>query len=109
MGVLAMLGLKGRDRAAMVILNASDTVRELLDTVGVSRLWDFSSTPSVGDDWATICSAAAGALTTRDAAATVLDAHRTLMAIDPQNVPRFQALVKMLADELGENEQEKRN
>lgn len=108
MGVLAMLGLKGREQAALVILNASEKLRDLLDTVGVSRLWEFSSTSAAGDDWATICRAAAGALTTSGAANTVLEAHRTLMAIDPENVPRFKTLVSMLADELGETEHEKR-
>jgi anti-anti-sigma regulatory factor len=101
MGVMAMLGLRGRGRTAFVIVNASASLRALLDGIGVSALWRFSDTPAPDSGWTTVCRAAAGALTVLGAADTVLDAHQTLMRIDPENVPRFQSLVTMLADELG--------
>jgi len=105
MGVLAMLGLKGRDGVAFVIVNATPALRELLETIGVARLWKFSPEAAPGGQWNSICRAAAGAISIEGAASTVLKAHQTLMQIDPENIPRFEALVRMLESELNDSDQ----
>ncbi|MBN2452552.1 MAG: STAS domain-containing protein [Lentisphaeria bacterium] len=108
LGVLAMLGLQGRGCSAFAIVNASPALRELLTTIGVSRLWRFSAVPAPERTWATICRAAAEAFAVDGAAETVLQAHQTLMELDPENVPRFETLVKMLVDELSQQEEQRR-
>ena len=109
MGVLAMLGLKSRNRTAMVIVNATPPLRELLETIGVARLWVFSEEPAPDGDWKALCQAAAGAIAVDEAADTILKAHQTLMQIDADNVPRFESVVRMLECELKDNDEEKKD
>ena len=100
MGVLALIGLESRGRTDIVFVNTGDQHRRLLDSIGVSRLFRFAQTQVTGTDWRSICEAAEGACSGDDVAATVLEAHKALMELDPANVPRFADVVGMLSDEL---------
>ena len=102
MGVLAMIGLEGRGSTDVVFVNVSDQHRRLLDSIGVSRLFRFSKKRVRATDWRSICEAADGAYTGSDVAATVLEAHRALMELDPANVPKFKDVVSMLSDEIAD-------
>lgn len=104
MGVLAMIGLEGRGRTDIVFVNVGDLHRRLLDSIGVSRLFRFSQKRVCTTDWRSICEAAEGAYSGSDVTATVLEAHKTLMELDPANVPKFRDVVSMLSDELRETE-----
>lgn len=104
LGVFAMLGLEGRNKTEIVIVNASGAVRNALDVVGVSRLCRFAEHSVSNLKWSTLCEAAAGAVGTEETSQTILDAHRTLMNLDEDNVPKFKDVVELLESELGSAE-----
>lgn len=102
MGVLAMIGIEGRRREVqLLVVNAEENHRKLLDGIGVSRVWDFSDTPVPQVNFATLCEAAKGSVSTDDVAELVLEAHQTLMDLDEANVPKFKNVVELLSLELG--------
>jgi anti-anti-sigma factor len=102
MGVLAMIGIEGRRRnVQLLVVNADENHRKLLDGIGVSRVWEFSDTPVPQVNFATLCEAAKGAVSMGDVAELVLEAHQTLMSLDEANVPKFKNVVDLLSLELG--------
>jgi anti-anti-sigma factor len=102
MGVLAMIGIEGRKRQArLLVVNAGESNRKLLNDIGVSRVWSFSDTPVPETELATLCEAAKGAVSTADVADLVLAAHQTLMDLDEANIPKFKNVVELLSLELG--------
>lgn len=100
MGVLAMLAIESRGRGTILLVNASPANRALLDGLGVSRLLRFAAQPVPQVTWESLCRAAAGTAEMGSVAGTVLDAHQTLMDVDPANVPKFRAVVDMLRQDL---------
>ncbi len=104
LGVFAMLGLEGRGKTELVVVNASDAVRNSLDVVGVSRLCRFADQTVADLKWSTLCEAAAGAVSTEETSETILEAHRTLMNLDEDNVPKFKDVVELLESEIGSSE-----
>jgi len=103
LGVIAMIGLEGHRRAEVVIVNANECVRSTMNSVGLTRLCRFTEQELGEADWDTLCQAAVGAVTMDNVAETVLNAHKTLMDLDPENVPKFRDVVEMLHQELAEN------
>ena len=106
MGVLAMVGLEGRDGVSLVIVNANDHQKRLLTSIGVARLFHFASEPVPKADWQSLCEVAADPLNMKGVAGTVLSAHRTLMDLDPENIPRFRDVVDILTEEIEKSEDE---
>jgi len=100
MGVLAMLGLQARGKAAIIIVNASEHHRELLDGIGISRLFQFSDEAIPEVNWHNLCGAATAVRDMGQLADTILDAHKTLMNVSADNVPKFKDVVDMLSTEL---------
>jgi len=105
-GVLAMIALQGRGKTATVVVNATAAHRELLDSIGVSRLCSFAEKPVEDVTWESLCEATAGAVDMSGAASTVLAAHITLMDLDPANVPKFRDVVELLSAEVESSEKE---
>jgi anti-anti-sigma factor len=103
MGVLAMIGLRGRNRANLVLVNADESHRDLLDGIGVSMVWTYADEPVPEVSWETLCKAAAGTAEAEDVGQTILDAHRTLMELTPENIPKFKNVVDMVSKELGKS------
>ncbi len=100
MGVLAMIGLETKGRSEVLLVNVGKSNRNLLDGLGVSRLFRFAERPVAEVNWNSLCQAAATVDNMNQISGTVLDAHQTLMQIDPQNVPKFQSVVDMLRQEV---------
>lgn len=100
LGVLAMIGLEARDSAAVLIVNADEQHRRLLDGIGISRLFEFAESRTSEGTWQELCEAAAEAANMEDVADTIVEAHRTLMDISPDNVPKFKDVVEMLSSEM---------
>jgi len=100
LGVLAMIGLQGRDTAGLVIVNADEAHRGLLESIGLSRIWTFAEKPVRNVTWRSLCEAAVGAVDMKSVGETVLAAHRTLMDLAPENVPKFRDVVALLASEM---------
>lgn len=98
MGILVKIGIRARGRLALLIVNADNAHRELLDGVGVSRVWKYVVTPVPQLSWGTLAEATSGPV--KDMAAKshiILEAHQALMDIDPANIPKFKNVVEMIA------------
>ncbi len=100
MGILAMLGLAAKNKAEVYIVNAGKMHRRLLDGIGISRLFTFAETEVAEVNWQTLCQAAENMTEMKQVAGTILDAHRTLMCIDPENIPKFKDVVELLSAEM---------
>ena len=96
LGVLASLSL--RLEKPIEMLNPSERINDLLDNLGVLELFriDQGDNPLVGrlDETET------PEANKREMTETSLEAHRTLMALNPENVPRFQDVAKFLEEDL---------
>ncbi len=95
MGVLAMLGLNARKKAAiMEICAANQQNRALLEGLGLKKLFSFTdSSIAIDGQWQ---SGATRDVQQKKGAETVLEAHKTLMSIDEQNVPKFEKIVDLV-------------
>jgi anti-anti-sigma factor len=105
LGVLAGFGLMmnpggAPDKCDIELLNPSPRVRELLENLGVLSLFKVTTiTPQLPDD--TKISAPAPVNPTQEQITrTCLEAHRTLMAVNPENVARFKDVTQFLAEDL---------
>jgi len=100
MGIMAMLALRAKKiNASIFICNADAANRTLLCGLGLKKLFQFTEgaveigaecqaeTPAPADDKVAH-------------AETVLDAHKTLMDVDQQNVPKFEKVVDFVQKDL---------
>lgn len=108
LGVLAGFGLKMTVRKngdsterSIELLNPNARVSELLENLGVAHL--FKVVTSL-DHRAQVDSALSPAIATaptrEEVASTCLEAHETLMAISPTNIPKFKEVAQFLAEDL---------
>jgi len=101
LGVMAMIGLEARrEKRAVIVVNIGKSLRDLLDTIGVSRVVSYAPQPVPEVNWRTLCTAASGAVAMGELGDTVLRAHQTLMEMDSENVPKFKDVVEMLSVEV---------
>jgi hypothetical protein len=104
MGVLAMIGLRARKYQLQAeIVNANDRHKKLLFGLGLKALFAYSHTPTGEADWAALCQTRLDTPTGAVPLATertVLEAHETLMSIDPENVPKFKDVVDYLRQDM---------
>ena len=107
MGMLAMLGLNAKKKGVPAeIYNASEQNEKLLCGLGLKKVFEFKSGPSMtGDD----VPAASNACTAESNARNVLDAHRTLMDIDEGNVQKFEKVVEYVKKDIDRMEQDKQS
>ena len=100
MGLLAMLGLRARKiNAFMEILNANEMNMGLLGGLGLEKLFKFSVRDTTEDkdkDWKKT-ETQSDKLSTAEA---VVDAHDTLMDVDPGNIPKFERVVDFAKKDL---------
>ena len=104
LGVLAGFGLKlppGNSGAQGIeLFNANARVAELLENLGVARL--FKMTGGVLQLPGDIKNGTPGSAspTYTEIARTCLEAHQTLMAMNPENAARFKDVAQFLAEDL---------
>tara|TARA_B100001123_G_C15013131_1_gene908374 strand:- start:169 stop:648 length:480 start_codon:yes stop_codon:yes gene_type:complete len=92
-----LLGMTGRlDR--IELLNASERIRDLLDSLGVLELLHLGDGPNPFDDQ--LIAAERTDADKRELAKASLEAHRLLMEVNPDNVPKFRDVTKFLAEEV---------
>ncbi len=100
LGILAMIGLEGRGKASMYLVNVPDEVKALIKSIGVARLFKIAEKSVPEFNWSSLCQI----VESSDGAAigdTVLEAHKTLIQIDPEhNAPKFKDLVELLDAEI---------
>ena len=113
LGVLAGLGLKlsangnGKPPRSIQLLNPSTRIAELLENLGVTQLFQVRhGQPLTGNGDA--CTQAPSAPTDKvELTRTCLEAHETLMRVNPENVDRFKDVTRFLAEDLRRLEQKK--
>ena len=105
LGLLAGLAIRlgetiapAQDRAVK-LLNASERITELLESVGVDHLFTILSGLPLNEGGLDAVQADVGA-GRKELAQASLEAHRTLMELDPGNVPRFKDVADFLAEDL---------
>jgi anti-sigma B factor antagonist len=105
LGVLAGFGLKIKlmeapdDCQGIELLNPNPRIVDLLENLGVLHLFKVSQglNPQPQSEAAPVASVGA---TKEDFTRACLEAHQTLMDINPQNVERFKDIAKFLAEDL---------
>ena len=106
LGVLAGFGLKlaspraTQAGAAIELLNPNVRVSELLENLGVAHLFKIvRGDPLLLEKMEPLPTATANP-TRQEMSRTSLDAHQTLMEINPANIPKFKDVAQFLADDL---------
>ena len=106
LGVLAGLGLKfsssrnNGNNATIELLNPNARISDLLDNLGVSHLFRAATgARSVPENLAALDTAPTHA-DRKEISKTCLEAHQTLMKINPDNVAKFKDVAQFLAEDL---------
>ncbi len=96
LGVLA--SLSQRLEKPIEMLNPSERINDLLDNLGVLELFriDQGDNPLVDR----LQEAETPETSKREMTETSLEAHSTLMALNPENIPRFKDVAKFLEEDL---------
>lgn len=98
MGILAMLGLRAKKiDAVMTIFNAGDLNKSLLFGLGLKKLFTFSEGEISLDPQGGTSQDGADRIAS---ARTVLEAHKTLMDVDEENVRKFEKVVDFVQKDL---------
>jgi anti-anti-sigma factor len=105
LGVLAGCGMKLNPKGAptergIELLNASERVTELLENLGAVHLFNLKTGALEIPDDAKACAPESTNPTHEQITRTSLEAHQTLMAINPENVARFKDVTQFLAEDL---------
>lgn len=98
MGVLAMLSLEARKKSVPVeVVNITDETLSLLKGLGVDRIMKFVDADSTAMNWKNVSNSYNDSMDSK----VILDAHKTLMDIDDENVSKFEHVVACLEAEIG--------
>ena len=100
MGLMVTLAIKSKRRFALLVVNASEQHHQLLDGIGVMRVWRYVDTEVPEMNWANLAEAVSGSVAldgeTRE---LIVAAHKTLMEVDERNIPKFKDVVEMMQAE----------
>ena len=99
MGVLAMIALRAKKIGAVIsIYNASELAKTQLFGLGLKKLFLFTEgTVTMGEPAAAAPDAPVDQITH---ATTVLEAHKTLMDVDQDNIEKFEKVVDFVQKDL---------
>ncbi len=104
LGVLAGFGLKLNRNAdaepAIELLNPNARISELLENLGVLHLFKLTQGPLALTEQKPLETPAQAAPTREDVTRACLEAHRTLMEINPANQSKFKEVTQFLAEDL---------
>jgi anti-anti-sigma regulatory factor len=108
LGVLAGFGLKmspAQEQPAgrsIELLNPNPRISELLENLGVLHLFKVVTevSPEMTKEVCERVPAGGPEPTREEITRNCLEAHKTLMAIDPANVPKFKEVTQFLAEDL---------
>jgi len=110
LGVLSGIGLKfcatsNGNNSALELLNPNPRIAEVLENLGVAHLFKISECAETLDEKFEPLSRAPGT-TQADVVRNCLEAHQTLMNINPENMRKFKDVAKFLAEDLKRKETE---
>ena len=106
LGVLAGFGLKvnpghnGSKLLCIELLNTNARITELLENLGVLNLFKLTHGPLKLPEGTETLPHTAATPTREEVTRNCLDAHKTLMEINPDNVPKFKEVTQFLAEDL---------
>lgn len=106
LGVLAGFGLKAQGskgepgKAVLELLNANERITELLESLGVLHLFRLTQGPLEVPAFAQPQTVLAGCPTREDLRRACLEAHETLIQINPENANKFKEVAAFLAEDL---------
>lgn len=106
LGVLAGLGLKfgaarnGDPQATIELLNPKPRILDLLENLGVTHLFKVLNGPEPAAEKMAPMDTTAANPDRKEISRTCLEAHKTLMAINPANIPKFKDVARFLAEDL---------
>jgi anti-anti-sigma factor len=105
LGVLVGFGLKMNPKGVpgeckIELLNANDRVAELLENLGALHLFKVTSGSLDLPDDVKTCTPESVNPTREEITRTSLEAHETLMSVNPDNVARFKDVTQFLAEDL---------
>jgi len=83
-----------------ILFNANDRVAGLLINLGVDEMFEFRHGNPVDKGPCVPVPADTATVSREDLKTTSLQAHETLMSLNPDNIPRFKDLTEFLADDL---------
>jgi len=105
LGILSQFGLKlnpasATGRRGIELLNPNPRVTELLENLGVLHLFKVVTGALELPDDVKTCTPESIHPTHEQITRTSLEAHQTLMAVNPENVERFKDVTQFLAEDL---------
>jgi anti-anti-sigma factor len=106
LGVLAGLGLKfsntrnGNTIRTIELLNPNARIADLLENLGVEHLFKIVSGPELNNNRLAPVEQTPASRDRKEISRTCLEAHETLMQINPANVPKFKDVADFLAEDL---------
>ncbi|HWD93444.1 MAG TPA: STAS domain-containing protein [Verrucomicrobiae bacterium] len=106
LGVLAGFGLKlnspqtDKIERTIQLFNPNGRISELLENLGVLHLFHVTEGPVKTPDGAPVNDVQTTHPSREEVTRTCLEAHKTLMDINPENVGRFKDVTAFLADDL---------
>ena len=105
LGVLCGFGMKLNPKGATAgqgieLLNATTRVAELLENLGAAHLFNMKTGACELPDGAQACAPESINPSREQITRTSLEAHETLMAMNPENVARFKDVAQFLAEDL---------
>lgn len=83
-----------------ILFNANDRITGLLTSLGVDEMFDFRQGSPVNRGPCEPLSSAADPPSRESVGSTSLEAHKTLMSLNPDNIPKFKDLTEFLAQDL---------
>jgi anti-sigma B factor antagonist len=106
LGVLAGFGLKlnspqtDKVERTIQLFNPNGRISELLENLGVLHLFKVTEGPVRAPEGAAAKDVQSQNATREEVTRTCLEAHKTLMDINPDNIARFKDVAAFLADDL---------
>lgn len=106
LGVLSGFGLKmmspqGDEKARKIeLLNPNPRITELLENLGVLHLFNVTQGPLANPNHCEILSPQPGQYTKEETTLACLEAHQTLIALNPENAAKFKEVTQFLAEDL---------
>jgi anti-sigma B factor antagonist len=111
LGVLAGLGMRfsnnnrnGNCGPVIELLNPNARIADLLENLGVSHLFKVVSGPELNINRLEPVETTPGTHDRKEVSRTCLEAHETLMRINPDNVAKFKDVAQFLAEDLKRQE-----
>lgn len=105
LGVLAGFGIKLNPQGApaekgIELVNTTARVTELLENLGTIHLFKLTNSPVKLPDDVQACTPESIKPSHEQITRTSLEAHQTLMSMNPENVARFKDVAQFLAEDL---------